>query len=343
VGLRILGIESSCDETAAAVVEDGSRILSSVVDSQVELHAPFRGVVPEIASRSHLESILPVIERALAEARVDLGDLAAVAVTVRPGLIGSLLVGLSAAKALAFVQRLPLLAVHHIEAHIHACAMSNDALAHPFVSLVVSGGHTSLYLSESPTRHALLGATVDDAAGESFDKVASILGLGYPGGPAVEEAARTGDPKGVPLPRPSLPDAPFDFSFSGLKTAALYCVRPPAKRGTPAAAARAGSPSPRLVADLAASFQSAVVDVLVEKTIAAARAKGVRSIAIGGGVACNGALRGRMEAAAAESGLRAFFPPKSLCLDNAAMVAGLGHPLLAEGKIAPLDVDASPR
>jgi N6-L-threonylcarbamoyladenine synthase len=219
--------------------------------------------------------------------------------------------------------------------------MSNEALAFPFVSLVVSGGHTSLYLSQSPTRHALLGGTIDDAAGEAFDKVASILGLGYPGGPAIEEAARSGDPSRAPLPRPHLPDAPFDFSFSGLKTAALYRVRPPTRGGTPGAAARAGGVDPRLVADLAASFQSAAVDVLVEKSIAAARRSEVRSIAVGGGVACNGRLREKVKARA--KGLRVVFPAPALCTDNAAMIAGLGYHKLMMGVDVGYECDALPR
>ena len=342
--VRILGIESSCDETAAAVVADGREILSSLVESQVALHAPFHGVVPEIASRSHLDAIVPLIERALRDAGIDLDDLAGIAVTTRPGLIGSLLVGLSAAKALAFVRGIPLLAVHHIEAHIHACAIENADLAYPFLALVVSGGHTSLFHSFSPTDHRFLGGTQDDAAGEAFDKVATILGLSYPGGPAIERVARGGDPKRVPMPRPMLPDAPYEFSFSGLKTAVLYRVRPPSPRGTPAAAgSHAASLDPSFVADLSAAFQEAVVDVLVEKALAAARELDLLSIAVGGGVACNARLRERMTAAAAAQGRRAFFPSKALCLDNAAMVAGLGYHLLREGKIAPLDVDASPR
>jgi tRNA N6-adenosine threonylcarbamoyltransferase len=342
--VRILGIESSCDETAAAVVEDGTRILSSVVESQVALHAPFHGVVPEVASRSHLDAIIPVLDEALRGAGMKSGDVDAIAVTTRPGLIGSLLVGLSAAKALSFVHGKPLLAVHHIEAHIHACTMEHPELVHPFPSLVVSGGHTSLYRSVSPTEHRFLGGTQDDAAGEAFDKVATILGLSYPGGPSIEKAARGGDAKRVPLPRPRLPDAPYEFSFSGLKTAVLYKVQPPSPRGTPAAAgARAGSLDPQFVADLAASFQEAVVDVLVEKTLGAARELDALAIAVGGGVACNGRLRERLTAAAAEEGRAAFFPSKALCLDNAAMIAGLGYHLLREGKTAPLEVDAFPR
>jgi N6-L-threonylcarbamoyladenine synthase len=342
--VRILGIESSCDETAAAVVEDGARVLSSVVESQVALHAPFHGVVPEVASRSHLDAIVPVIEEALRRAGARAAELDAIAVTTRPGLIGSLLVGLSAAKALAFVHDLPLLAVHHIEAHIHACAMEHGALAYPFPALVVSGGHTSLFHSLSPTEHLFLGGTQDDAAGEAFDKVATILGLPYPGGPSIEKAARGGDPSRVALPRPTLPDAPHEFSFSGLKTAVLYKVAPPSPRGTPAAAgARAASLDPQRVADLAASFQEAVVDVLVGKALGAARELRALSIAVGGGVACNARLRERLAEAAAAEGRRAFFPSKALCLDNAAMIAGLGFHLLREGKTASLEVDAFPR
>lgn len=341
----VLGIESSCDETAAAVVRAGVEILSSVVDSQAPLHAEYGGVVPEIAGRSHLRSILPVIDRALDEAHVQLEDLAAIAVTTKPGLIGSLLVGLSAAKSLAFARGLPLVPVDHIEAHVYAAAMELALDPYPCVALVVSGGHTALYHARSPLEIERLATTLDDAAGEAFDKVAHLLGLGYPGGPEVSKLAASGDPRRFEFPRyrPRLArgEAPArfpSFSFSGLKTAVLYHIR-----GQNAAGPH---PPPQDIperASIAASFEQAAVDALVEPTLAAARELDVRTVLVGGGVACNRRLRAALTAAAEAAGVRAHFPSPAYCTDNAAMIAALGWRRFEAGLVANLDFDASPR
>jgi len=337
----LLGVESSCDETAAAVVRAGREILSSVVESQIGEHAPFGGVVPEIAGRSHLRAILPVIDRSLAEAGIELADLDGVAVTTRPGLIGSLLVGLSAAKALAFARGLPLVAVDHIEAHVYSAAMELEQPPWPSATLVVSGGHTSLYRVESPLEMALLSSTLDDAAGEAFDKVAWLLGLPYPGGPSVSRLAAEGDPRGIDFPRCRAKDPQGrvpPFSFSGLKTAVLYHLR--------GQDALAPTPQPEDIpdrADVAASFQEAVVDSLVAPTVQTALDLGLETVLVVGGVACNARLRERMAAACAEVGLTCHFPSPAYCTDNAAMIAGLGWHLLEADRTAGLDQDASPR
>ncbi|MCB9914708.1 MAG: tRNA (adenosine(37)-N6)-threonylcarbamoyltransferase complex transferase subunit TsaD [Planctomycetes bacterium] len=334
----LLGLESSCDETAAAVVRDGRVVLSSVVHSQIAEHAPYGGVVPEIAGRSHLRKVLPVVDRALADAGVGLDDLAAIAVTVRPGLIGSLLVGLSAAKGLAFSRGLPLVPVHHIEAHVHAATMELDEAPYPCVALVVSGGHTSLYRVESALEMHLLATTLDDAAGEAFDKVAWLLGLGYPGGPAVSRLALEGDPRAIEFPRYRAKDGGLGFSFSGLKTAVLYHLRGGDPRNpTPPAEAIADR------ADVAASFEQAVVDALVHETLRAAEQEGLERVLVAGGVACNRRLREEMTARGAARGLRAAFPSPAYCTDNAVMIAGLGHELLRAGRTAGLELDACPR
>lgn len=341
----VLGIESSCDETAAAVVRAGREIRSSIVDSQAELHAQFGGVVPEIAGRSHLRAILPVVDRALHEAGVELRDLAAIAVTSKPGLIGSLLVGLSTAKALAYTLGIPLVSVDHIEAHVYAAAMELDEEPYPCVALVVSGGHTTLYDARSPLEIERLSSTLDDAAGEAFDKVAHLLGLGYPGGPLVARLAESGDPTRFDFPRyrprvtrgetpPRFPP----FSFSGLKTAVLYHIR-----GQNAAGPH---PPPEAIphrADIAASFEQAAVDALVGPTLAAARELGRRTVLVGGGVACNRRLRATLGAAAAAASLRAHFPSPAYCTDNAAMIAALGWRRLEAGLVSDLYADASPR
>ncbi len=336
----ILGIETSCDETAAAVARGGKEILSSVVHSQASLHAAHGGVVPEIAGRSHLEQILPVIEAALGEARVTLDELDGIAVTTRPGLIGSLLVGVSAAKSLAWARGLPLVGVHHIEAHVYAATMERPAEERPYpcLALVVSGGHTAIYRARSETQIELLGATLDDAAGEAFDKVAHLLGLPYPGGPAVSKLAEGGDPNALRFPRYRPEQGPPAFSFSGIKTAVLYHVR--------GQDARAPTPPPERIADradVAASFEGAVVDVLVEETLRAARKERVETVLVAGGVACNRVLRREMTRRAEAAGLRAVFPSPPYCTDNAAMIAGLGFHVLRAGRVASLELDASPR
>ena len=341
MSLILLALETTCDETGAAVLS-GPRppasgvptVLSSVVASQIDLHQRFGGVVPEVAARAHVRNVLPVIDEALRQAGVTLADLGAIAVATRPGLVGALVVGLTAAKALALALEVPLVAVDHLEGHLYACQLAfPDRDLYPCVGLVVSGGHTSLFDCRGPIDSTPLGGTIDDAAGEAFDKVASLLGLGYPGGPGIERAARDGNPRAFAFPRSFLRDERLDFSFSGLKTAVLYALRGQDSRGT----GDNGPPSPALVADLAASFQEAAVDVLVGKARQALMRTGHRRLGVGGGVAANGRLRARLADLEAE-GVEVFIPPLSLCTDNAAM-AGVAFPKLAAGQVAGLDVD----
>ncbi|MEX2256948.1 MAG: tRNA (adenosine(37)-N6)-threonylcarbamoyltransferase complex transferase subunit TsaD [Acidimicrobiia bacterium] len=322
---RILGIETSCDETAAAVVEDGRIIMSSVVSSQVDLHARFGGVVPEIASRAHVELIGPVIADALGEAATDLAGIDAVAACHGPGLAGALLVGVSAGKALALVAGVPYVGVNHLEAHLYAAWLEDAELAPPLAVLIASGGHTLLVIVEDHGWYRVVGQTVDDAAGEAFDKVARHLGLGYPGGPEIDRLAERGDPEAIPFPR-AMPGEP-DFSFSGLKTAVVNHVR--------------RSPDSD-VADVAASFQAAVVDQLVDKLAAAADAAGATALVLGGGVAANSALRARVDALAAATGRRANLPPLALCTDNAAMIAAAAWWRLKSDGPTPLDAGVDP-
>jgi len=325
--MRVLGIETSCDETAAAVLADG-RLRSSVVQSQDLIHGRYGGIVPELASRRHIEVVLPVVARALGEAGLGLGDLDGIAVTHGPGLVGSLLVGLSAAKALAYAHALPLVGVNHLEGHIFAGRLTDPTLEPPFLALVVSGGHTALYACERPLQYRLVGQTRDDAAGEAFDKVAKLLGLGYPGGPVVERTARAGDAKAIAFPLAQFQDGAPDFSFSGLKTAVSLYVR---RHGPLEAAA---------VADVCASFQAAAVKMLVRKTIRAARTLGIRRVLLTGGVAANGALRAALEVECAERGYAWTAPPARLCTDNAAMIAAAGTARLAAGERADLTLNA---
>ena len=324
--VRILGIETSCDETAAAVVDDGRIVRSSVVASQADLHARFGGVVPEIASRAHLELIDDVIEEALLEAGTRLDGLDAVAAVHGPGLAGSLLVGVSAAKALALVTGLPYVGVHHHEAHMYAALIEEPDLEPPMVTLVVSGGHTLIIAMDAHGQYRVLGQTVDDAAGEAFDKVARYLGLGYPGGPAIDRVARDGDASAVAFPRPMLDDG-FDFSFSGLKTAVVHYTRKHPETA---------------LADVAASFQAAVVDVLVDKLLAAARETGLDTIVIGGGVAANSLLRDRMRDIADKGESTVVLPSLELCTDNAAMVAAVAEYRLAADGPTPLSEGVAP-
>lgn len=337
----IVGIETSCDETSCAVVADGRNVLSNVVASQIELHARFGGVVPEIASRAHIEAINTVVEKALSDSGIAPTDAAAVAVTHEPGLIGSLLVGLVAAKTLAWVWDRPLIGVNHVYAHAYASALDAEPVEYPAAALICSGGHTALYSCGSPTQMELLGSTIDDAAGEAFDKVAAILKLGYPGGPAVERAAREGNPRAVRFPRSLLGGQSLDFSFSGIKTAVLYHVNgvPGAKRRhIPRGLEKLSS---QQVADVAASFQAAVVDVLRIKLRRAARLTGARTLILGGGVASNCALRAAIADLADSLHCTLRLPELRFCVDNAAMVAGLGYHYLRAGRIADLDLTAN--
>jgi N6-L-threonylcarbamoyladenine synthase len=333
--LLFLALETSCDETAAAVFDDEPRVLANVVASQTELHTPFGGVVPEIASRAHLRQIIPVIDEALRQAGVTLKDIGCVAVHNSPGLVGALLVGVSAAKMLALALDVPLIDVNHVAAHIYACRLAAGRDIFPCVGLVVSGGHTALFRCPDPLNLELLGGTRDDAAGEAFDKVAAVLGLGFPGGPAVEREAAAGDPKAHAFPRSFLHDDRLEFSFSGLKTAVLYTVH-----GQDVAKA-APPPPGKARADVAASFQQAVVDVLVGKARQALRQTEMKRLAVGGGVAANKSLRAALEAMAVREGAELFIPPLSLCTDNAAMAA-LAVEKWRRGELAPLDLDAEP-
>ena len=343
----ILGIETSCDETGCAVVAGGREVLSNTVATQIDLHARFGGVVPEIASRAHIEAINTVIETALRDSPVGSGQIDAIAVTNEPGLIGSLLVGLMAAKTAALVWSAPLIAVNHIYAHAYAPALNDDPIEYPSAALICSGGHTALYRLESPTELELLGATIDDAAGEAFDKVASILRLGYPGGPAIDAAARHADPRAVDFPRSLLKGESLDFSFSGLKTAVLYHVNgvPGAIRGARSQASSKRSIesfSPQEIADIAASFQAAVVDVLRIKLRRAAKLTGAKTLILGGGVSANSALRSAAGELADELHCSLRLPQLQFCLDNAAMIAGLGYHYFRAGRFAGLDLEARP-
>jgi N6-L-threonylcarbamoyladenine synthase len=330
-----LAIETSCDETAAAVFTEEPRVLANVVASQTELHARFGGVVPEVAARAHLQRLLPVIDEALRRADIRLEQVGCVAVLNTPGLVGALLVGVSAAKMLALTLGVPLLSANHIEAHVYACRLAAGRDIFPCVGLVVSGGHTSLFHCHGALSFELLGATIDDAAGEAFDKVASVLGLGFPGGPAVEREAAAGNPAAFRFPRSLLNEDRLDFSFSGLKTAVLYAVH-----GQGVARGDPPPPGPRR-ADLAASFQQAVVEVLVGKAQQALRRTGLKRLAVGGGVAANGSLRAALERMTAEGGAELFIPPLSLCTDNAAMAA-VSVEKWRQQRWAPLDLDAVP-
>lgn len=322
----ILGIETSCDETAAAVVMGGTDVLSSVVSSQIDIHAKFGGVVPEIASRAHLEIIRPVMAEALENAGIHHDRIDAVAVTVGPGLVGALLVGVAAAKATAYALDRPLVAVNHLEAHLYAALLDDPNLEFPAVVLLVSGGNTLLLAMDAPGSYRLLGATIDDAAGEAFDKIARFLDLGYPGGPAIDAAALSGNPTAVDFPRAMLHDG-FDFSFSGLKTAVMNHVR------------RHPDVSSN---DIAASFQAAVVDVLGAKLMRAARATSARTVVLGGGVAANSLLRSEVERLATEGGYRVALPSRAMCTDNAAMIAAAGWYRLRDHGASGLDVGAIP-
>jgi N6-L-threonylcarbamoyladenine synthase len=335
--VNILGIETSCDETAAAVVADGKVIKSSIVASQTRLHEKYGGVVPEIASRAHIEKIHPVLAEALEQAGVGEEDIDAIAVANQPGLTISLMVGVTAAKTLSFVWDKPLIAINHLHAHLQSAVLAEESLELPAVALVVSGGHTSLYDYRSPLEPRLLGSTIDDAAGEAFDKVATILKLPYPGGPAIEEKAKKGNPDAIRFPRSMLGKKSLDFSFSGIKTAVLYYCRGQDMKGRN----KVDSMSEQEIADIAASFQAAVVDVLVKKTGRAAERIGARSVLLGGGVGANSALREALQRMcdSAKLAKRLLVAPKRYCTDNAVMVASLGYHKFKAGLFADLTLE----
>jgi N6-L-threonylcarbamoyladenine synthase len=327
--MLILGIETSCDETGVSIVEDGVNTLANQVASQIPLHARFGGVVPEIASRAHLRVIASMLRSTLSEAGCALGDIDAIAVTVGPGLVGSLLVGLSFAKSLAYVEGKPLVPVHHLEGHICANSLADSRLDFPFVALVASGGHTDLIECRAPLHYRILGRTRDDAAGEAFDKVGKILGLEYPGGPAIERAAAAGDPNAFEFPRPMLGSPGLDFSFSGLKTAVLYCVDD----------LRKSSEVSARTPDIAAGFQAAVADTLAEKARRAVEETGLQTLALAGGVIANNCVK---ETIKRHVDCDVFAPPPPLCVDNGAMIAAAGYHRYLAGHVAGLDLNASP-
>ena len=359
--MKILGIETSCDETAIGIVEDGTRILGNAVASSLLLHEPYGGVIPEIAARIHVEASWPVLAKALQEARMAPEEIDAVAVTQGPGLPGALLIGLAFAKGLALALDRPLIPVDHLAAHLYAGEMAEPTLEPPYVGLIVSGGHTLLCVVHPDCRYEVLGETKDDAVGEAFDKVAKLLGLGYPGGPVIDRLSETGNPKKVVFPR-SHGKQPLDFSFSGLKTAVYHYVQKATQDtrlktqgesdgsglGSPRPAedesrgGRVSSLESQAVADVAASFQEAAVDVLISKTLKACQRTGVTQIIVGGGVASNRRLRARFAEEAAAKKLRVVFPPPELCIDNGAMVAGIGYPLLQRGRVASLALNSDP-
>ncbi len=327
----ILAIESSCDETAAAVVKNGREVLSNVISSQIALHTLYGGVVPEIASRKHIEKINQVIEEALAEANMELGQMDAIGVTYGPGLVGALLVGVAEAKAISYATGIPLVGVHHIEGHVSANYIEHPELEPPFLCLIVSGGHTHLVIVKEYGEYEIIGRTHDDAAGEAYDKVARAIGLGYPGGPKVDKLSKEGNPSAIAFPRAQVEGCPYDFSFSGLKSAVLNYLHH---------AEQVGEEINR--ADVAASFQAAVVDVLVDKTLQAAKEYGIDKIALAGGVASNSALRAGMEAACKKAGKTLFFPSPIYCTDNAAMIGAAAYYEYKKGVRHGLDLNAVP-
>lgn len=329
--IYILGIESSCDETAASVVKNGREVLSNVISSQIDLHTLYGGVVPEIASRKHIERINQVIEEALTTANMTLDDLDAIGVTYGPGLVGALLVGVAEAKAISYAKKLPLVGVHHIEGHISANYIENPDLEPPFVCLVVSGGHTHLVVVRDYGKYEILGRTRDDAAGEAFDKVARAIGLGYPGGPKIDKISKEGNPEAIAFPRPKFEDSPYDFSFSGLKSAVLNYLNGCQMKGVEINRA-----------DVAASFQKAVCDVLVEHAMIAVKESGLNRFAIAGGVASNFALRAAFEKACAERQIEFYHPSPIFCTDNAAMIGAAAYYEFIAGKRDGLDLNAVP-
>jgi putative glycoprotease GCP len=329
--MNILAIESSCDETAAAVVQDGRKVLSNIISSQIEIHKLYGGVVPEIASRKHIEKVIQVVDEALKEASLTMDEIDAVAVTYGPGLVGALLVGVSAAKSIAFAHNKPLIGVHHIEGHISANYIENEELEPPFLCLVVSGGHTNLVIVKDYGEYEVLGKTRDDAAGEAFDKVARAIGLGYPGGPKIQKISEEGNKDAIAFPRAKVADNPFDFSFSGLKSSVLNYINFCEMKGEEINKA-----------DIAASFQEAVVDVLVSHTIEGAKQLGFKKIAMAGGVASNTVLREEMKEACERRGFKFYHPSPILCTDNAAMIGAAAYYDYKKGLISGLTLNAVP-
>lgn len=329
--MNILAIESSCDETAAAVVQDGRKVLSNIISSQIEIHKLYGGVVPEIASRKHIEKVIQVVDEALKEASLTMDEIDAVAVTYGPGLVGALLVGVSAAKSIAFAHNKPLIGVHHIEGHISANYIENEELEPPFLCLVVSGGHTNLVIVKDYGEYEVLGKTRDDAAGEAFDKVARAIGLGYPGGPKIQKISEEGNKDAIAFPRAKVADNPFDFSFSGLKSSVLNYINSCEMKGEEINKA-----------DIAASFQEAVVDVLVSHTIEGAKQLGFKKIAMAGGVASNTVLREEMKEACERRGFMFYHPSPILCTDNAAMIGAAAYYDYKKGLISDLTLNAVP-
>ncbi len=355
--MLILGIDTSCDDTAASVVEDGVNIISNIVSSQTDIHSKYGGIVPELASRRHIEMVWPIVDEALKVANIKPEDLSAIAVCHGPGLIGSLLVGCSFAKALCFSKSVPLVAVNHLEGHVFSCFLEEPRPEFPFISLIASGGHTSLYRVDGFGRYKELGRTRDDAAGEAYDKVAKLLGLGYPGGPIIDKLAEDGNPVAIDFPRPYLPES-LDFSFSGLKTAVMHYLRavaksqgsgvrsqesppllPPLVRGGEGVTSELQTLNSQLIKDIAASFQACMVDVLVRKTEWTIRKEGIRRVTLSGGVAANRELRKRMKEMGEEREVEIFIPSVSLCTDNAAMIAAAGYHHFSNKDFAGMDLN----
>jgi len=328
---KILAIESSCDETAAAVIEDGRHIISNVINTQIAMHTRYGGVVPELASRKHIENINTVIRTALDEAQLKLSEVDGIAVTYGPGLVGELLIGVSAAKALAYAADKPLIGVNHIEGHVCANFLEHPELEPPFLCLIVSGGHTHLAIMKDYGEFEILGRTRDDAAGEAFDKVARAIGLGYPGGPKIEKAAREGNPNAIAFPRGKVDEAPYDFTFSGMKSAVLNYINHEQMAGREINSA-----------DLAASFQQAVCDCITERAMLAAEALGEKRIVLAGGVAANAYLRGCLQEACDARGIKLYHPSPALCTDNAAMIGAAGYYHFIKGERADLSLNAVP-
>jgi N6-L-threonylcarbamoyladenine synthase len=334
--MKILGIDTSCDDTSAAVITDGSAVISNIIHSQLKLHNPYGGVVPELASREHIRNIVPVVDEALSKAELKINDIDAIAVTIGPGLIGSLLVGLYYAKSIAYFNKIPMVAINHLEGHILSILLEKDHPDFPFTALTVSGGHTSLYYVKAPGDYELLGQTLDDAAGEAFDKVAKLLGLGYPGGAIIESNARSGRSDAISFPRAYISDESLDFSFSGLKTSVALYIDKWKKQGRK-------TPDKITLEDIAASFQEAVFDVLIDKLIKAGKNSGVSSLVLAGGVACNKTLREKLIVRSNKEGFRVYCPRPSFCTDNGAMIALAGFYRAHKNDYADFNVDVRSR